>query len=112
MGLIRPVVGIVGGSGKMGSWLARLLERQGLKVLCSGRKTPLRPAEMAVRCDVVVVSVPVSETLEVIQQVDPLVPDKGLLMDLTSVKKERLFHHERSMGHCGSLEQGTGHNGP
>jgi len=74
----------------MGSWLARMLERQGLQVLCAGRRTALTPKEMARRCDVVVVSVPVSETEEVIRQVGPLVQERGLLMDLTSVKTRPL----------------------
>jgi prephenate dehydrogenase len=86
----RPVVGIVGGRGRMGSWFAALMERQGLTVLRSDRRTDLSPAAMTAQCDVVVISVPIAETLKVIREIGPLVSEHGLLMDLTSVKKAPL----------------------
>jgi prephenate dehydrogenase len=86
----RPVVGIVGGRGRMGSWFAALMERQGLTVLRSDRRTDLSPAAMTAQCDVVVISVPIAETLKVIRELGPLVSEHGLLMDLTSVKKAPL----------------------
>lgn len=82
-----PKVGIVGGTGRMGSWFADLSEQFGLEVLRVGRKTPLTPEEMAPKCDVVVISVPISSTVEVIKKIGPLVPDNSLLMDLTSIKE-------------------------
>jgi prephenate dehydrogenase len=85
-----PTVGIVGGAGRMGSWFAELLERQGFTVLRSDLDTELTPRAMTVRCDVVVVSVPIPETLKVIREIGPLLPEDGLLMDLTSVKKAPL----------------------
>jgi len=88
MGLTHPKVGIVGGTGRMGSWFARLLEKRGLMVLCAGRKTPLTPLEMAERCDVVVICVPISDTLNVIKNIGAAVRPDGLLMDFTSVKRE------------------------
>ena len=86
-GFIRPVVGIVGGTGRMGSWFGGLLEQSGLEVLRVGRRTPLTPDRMASRCDVVVISVPISRTVEVIGKIGPLVPKDSLLMDLTSIKQ-------------------------
>ena len=41
-------------------------------------------------CQVIVVSVPISDTLEVIRQIGPHVAEDGLLMDLTSVKQAPL----------------------
>ncbi|MDY6972743.1 MAG: prephenate dehydrogenase/arogenate dehydrogenase family protein [Thermodesulfobacteriota bacterium] len=83
----RPDVGIVGGTGSMGSWFAGLLERFGSKVFRVGRKTDLTPYDAARRCDVVVISVPIADTVKVIQELGPLVPEDSLLMDLTSIKK-------------------------
>ncbi len=83
-----PKVGIVGGTGGMGAWFADLLEQVGLTVYRTGRKTVLTPAKMAPLCDVVVISVPIVHTCRVIEEVGPLVPIHGLLMDLTSTKKE------------------------
>ena len=91
MGLIakstRPDVGIVGGTGRMGSWFADLLERLGSKVFRVGRKTDFTPYEVARQCDVVVISVPIADTVKVIRELGPLVPENRLLMDLTSIKK-------------------------
>jgi prephenate dehydrogenase len=84
------VVGIVGGLGRMGSWFAELMERQGRTVLRSDLHTDLSPAAMTPRCDVVVIAVPISETLKVIREIGPLVSERGLLMDLTSVKRAPL----------------------
>ena len=86
MGLDRPKVGIVGGTGRMGSWFARLLEDLGLEVMRSSRSTRLRPKEMVSMCDVIVISVPITDTENVIREIAPLVPKEGLLVDLTSIK--------------------------
>jgi prephenate dehydrogenase len=90
MGLNQPTVGIVGGTGRMGLWFGNLFERQGLRVLCAGRKTRLSPPAMVQESDVVVISVPISSTIGVIRELGPLVREDGLLMDLTSIKKEPL----------------------
>ncbi len=87
MGLSYKKIGIVGGSGKMGEWLAGLMKKRNLTVLTSGRSTSLSPAEMAVQCDVVVISVPIADTISLIREIGPLVHEEGVLMDLTSVKR-------------------------
>ena len=71
----------------MGLWFADLLEKSGSEVFCVGRKTALSPAEAARMCDVVVISVPIVHTVEVIREIGPLISEDGLLMDLTSIKK-------------------------
>ena len=86
--LKRPKVGVIGGTGRMGAWFADLLEQTGSDVLRAGRRTELTPAEMVRQCDVSVISVPVEDTVRVIQEIGPLVPGEGLLMDLTSIKVE------------------------
>jgi prephenate dehydrogenase len=83
-------VGIIGGTGGMGLWFADLLKKEGHTVHVSGRKTKLSSAELAQICNVVVVSVPISATAEVIKQVGPLLNQAQLLMDLTSLKIEPL----------------------
>ncbi|MFH1490834.1 MAG: prephenate dehydrogenase/arogenate dehydrogenase family protein [Pseudomonadota bacterium] len=117
MSLIHPRVGIVGGRGRMGLWFARLLEGQGFEVLCAGRKTALRPLETARLCDVVVVSVPIHMTEEIIREIGPVVREEGLLMDLTSLKKapvEAMLKYSRAevlgvhplFGPCEKTNQG------
>jgi prephenate dehydrogenase len=87
MKLSRSKVGIIGGKGRMGAWFGRLLEEHGLEVVYTGRSTSPSLREMAQQCRIVVVSVPIEATLRVIQEIGPLMPKDGLLMDLTSVKK-------------------------
>lgn len=84
----KPRIGIIGGTGGMGRWLADFFQREGYQVQVSGRQTgPAFPA-LAKQCPVVVVSVPIRETCRVIEQVGPFMPPGSLLMDLTSLKEK------------------------
>ena len=85
--LISPKVGIIGGTGRMGSWFGDLLEGIGSRVFRIGRMTDMTPAQAARKCEVVVISVPMAHTVAMIEEIGPLVSENGLLMDLTSVKK-------------------------
>ena len=82
----KPVIGIIGGRGKMGSYFTDFFERNGYKVLVSDLRTMLNNRQLAGKADVVIVSVPIEKTEEVILKVAPHIKKDGLLMDLTSVK--------------------------
>jgi prephenate dehydrogenase len=79
-------LGILGGTGGMGSLFARLYGAAGWEVSARGRTghEPL-PAFLA-RQDVVMVSVPIDATLGVIAAVAPHLRKDQLLCDLTSLK--------------------------
>lgn len=81
-------IGIVGGTGRMGQWLKRFLEKAHYQVMVSGRKTELSSKELASLCDVVIVSVPIKDTTKVIKEIGPYVRPESLLMDITSIKRE------------------------
>ena len=81
-------VGIIGGTGKMGQVFKEFFESRGCKVLTSSRSTKLKPIDCAKLSDVVLISVPIDTTLEVIKQVAPHIRKSSLLMDTTSIKKE------------------------
>src|SRR3972149_1337463 len=81
-------IGIIGGTRGMGKWFADFLKSHGYRVHVSGRTTGMTAAEMAGSCQVVVVSVPIGVTGDVIAQVGPLLGAEHLLMDLTSLKAE------------------------
>jgi prephenate dehydrogenase len=81
-----PAISIIGGTGGIGKWFADFFEREGHRVLVSGRSRGATLAEAAA-CPMVVVAVPVAATAEVIRAVGPLVPEGSLLMDLTSLKE-------------------------
>ena len=81
-------VGIIGGTGGMGRWLAEFFTQEGHPVLVSGRSRGPSLPEMAGTCPVVIVSVPIGATCDVIRKVGPLMKEGSLLMDLTSLKVE------------------------
>lgn len=85
---VEPVtVAIIGGEGGMGRCMAQLFGDLGHAVMVADVDTALRPEEAAQHADVVVVSVPIAVTEEVIRQVGPHVREDALLMDVTSVKE-------------------------
>jgi prephenate dehydrogenase len=104
VGLKKPLVGIIGGTGRMGSWFAHLLTQQGMAVISASRHTELTPVQLARRCQVVVISVPIAETNDMIRKVGPIVQENGLLMDLTSLKKTPL---EAMLNFCRAGVVGT-----
>ncbi len=79
-------IAIIGGHGKMGALLARLFGDMGHSVLIVDRDTTLTAAQAAAEADVVVISVPIDATEQVILDVGPHVRDDALLMDITSIK--------------------------
>lgn len=81
-------IGIIGGTGGIGRWFADFFKREGYIVHVSGRGIGMDIPTMAGECDVVVVSVPIGVTCEVIEQVGPHMREGTLLMDLTSLKEE------------------------
>lgn len=86
----KPLIGIIGGTGQMGQWFKKFFEKNGCKVLIASRKTNLKPEECAAKCDVVIISVPITSTVRVIKEVAPYVREDALLMDFTSLKKEQV----------------------
>ena len=83
----KPLLGIIGGAGRMGRWFKRAFEAEGYEVLIADRGTPLTGKDLARRCDVVFVSVPMSVFEEVVREVGPfLSPEQGLV-DFCSLKK-------------------------
>lgn len=95
-------VAVIGGSGEFGRIFAELFKEEGHDVIITGRdaaKGEKVAKELGVRftndnvkaaeeSDVVIISVYIENTVEVIRQVAPHVRSGCLLMDLTSVKVE------------------------
>ncbi|MFA5332048.1 MAG: prephenate dehydrogenase/arogenate dehydrogenase family protein [Methanoregula sp.] len=78
--------GIIGGTGKMGRLFVPVFERAGYEVLVSGRSTSVTNTDIATVCDLVIVSVPIRETVRVIGEIAPLMREEQLLCDFTSLK--------------------------
>lgn len=79
-------IGIIGGTGSMGRWFEGFFRRQGLEVLVGGKARGIAPHRIAKEADVVILSVPLGETLKVIEEIGPLLRKEQLFMDFSSVK--------------------------
>ena len=79
-------IGIIGGTGGMGRIFADLFRQEGYIVHVAGRTKGFDIPTMAKTCQVVIVSVPISITCKVIEQIGPHMQKGSLLMDLTSLK--------------------------
>jgi len=82
----RVKAGIIGGTGKMGRLFAEVFRRAGYEVMVSGRSTGTTSHNIAKECDIIIVSVPIRETVQVIEKIAPLLKKSQLICDLTSLK--------------------------
>ena len=94
-------IGIVGGAGRMGQWALTLFSSLGYKNLfyhgrnrneeverSTGVKFVDSKKGIAEVSDLLIVSVPISKTIEVIDEVGPFVGDDMIFADFTSVKRK------------------------
>ena len=92
-------IAIIGGSGKMGRWFANFLLKEGNEVIITGRnERKLLEAkrqlgvevatnvEAVKRADVILLSVPIDNFAEVVEQVCPVTRPEQVIIDITSVK--------------------------
>ena len=95
-------VTIIGGTRGLGKWIANELSKDGFNVTITSRnKTSGEKIAKKIKAhysndnieaienaDLIVFSVPIDSMVETIKDVAPYAPEKSLLMDITSVKKE------------------------
>ena len=79
-------IAVIGGKGAMGRCVAQLFGDLGHAVMIADLDTQLAPDEAAAAADVVVISVPIDVTEDVIRRLGPRVRPEALLMDVTSLK--------------------------
>ncbi|GAJ08318.1 unnamed protein product, partial [marine sediment metagenome] len=92
-------VAIIGGSGKMGRWFANFLLKEGKEVIIIGRnERKLLEAkrqlgvevatnvEAVKSADAILLSVPIDNFEEVVQQVSPYMRPEQVIIDITSIK--------------------------
>ena len=70
----------------MGTLFRGIFERAGIEVICSGVNTLYSNRYLAAKCDIVIVSVPIHETIRVIEEIAPIMNKNQLLCDFTSIK--------------------------
>lgn len=84
---IEPkTVAVIGGKGGMGACMASLFTQLGHHLLVADLNTEITPEQATKQADVVIISVPIEVTEEVIRRVGPLVREDALMMDVTSIK--------------------------
>ena len=92
-------VAIIGGSGKMGRWFANFLLKDGKEVVITGRNESklldakqelgvevATNAEAVKRADVILISVPIDNFESVVQELQPYIHPKQVVIDITSIK--------------------------
>ena len=82
------VIGIIGGTGKMGAFFRTFFEQNNLKVLISGRKTKLTNQELCQQSDIVIISVPANIAVDKIKEIIPNLKKDTLLIDFSSLQEE------------------------
>jgi len=70
----------------MGRMFARAFRKQGHTVLVASRSTKLTPAQAAAKGDLVIITVPIRDTVNVIKKIGKHVRKGAILTDFTSVK--------------------------
>ncbi|MGD8859699.1 MAG: bifunctional chorismate mutase/prephenate dehydrogenase [Myxococcales bacterium] len=80
-------VAIIGGKGEMGTLMARMFSDLGHRVVVADLDTDPTPRQAAAAADVVVISVPIDVTEEVVADLGRLLRPDALLMDITSLKQ-------------------------
>lgn len=85
-GTVPNVVGIIGGKGQFGVWTKGLFERHGCSCIESDLDSELSNIDLASRSDVIVVSVPIGATEDVLREIAPALTAEKLVFDLASVK--------------------------
>ena len=72
----------------MGRFFAGVFQTAGWETVVSGRRTELTNRDVAEMADLVLVSVPIRATAEVIREIAPLLSEDQVFCDLTSLKVE------------------------
>ena len=80
-------VAVIGGHGRLGAVMVRMFGDLGHQVIVADVDTPLGAGDAASVADVVIISVPIDATDDVIRVVGPRVREDALLMDVTSIKE-------------------------
>jgi prephenate dehydrogenase len=95
----RTTIAVIGGSGKMGRWIAAHLIKEGYRVIIAGRNQQrleevkrqldiqVNTCTDAVDCaDIVILSVPPDSFEDVVREIGPLILPEQMVIDITSIK--------------------------
>jgi len=90
------IVGVIGGKGKFGQWLVNFFESFGYEVLVSDIDTKLTNREVVEQSKVVVFSVPIGESVKIIEDMVPYSKEGTIWVDITSLKVDTVMAMRQS----------------
>ena len=85
-------IGIIGGTGKMGTAFKNAFESIGLEVLISDESSPEKEKNIIKNCDWIILSVPIDQTVSVFNRIKNNISKDQIFTDFTSVKSILLDH--------------------
>lgn len=83
---MKKSIGIVGGKGKMGAFFAEVFTRHGLDVSIWSRSDTLSLEEFCKTPDIIMVSVPIDQTVSLISSITSVLSETQCITDVTSLK--------------------------
>lgn len=86
--LESKTIGIIGGNGGMGRWFAAFFKEAGFAVQVSDLDTELTNEELVKTSDIILLATPISVTTDLVRELGPLLTERQLFADLTSIKTE------------------------
>lgn len=81
---------IIGGAGQMGRFFALLFQKSGYEVGILTEQDWDKAKDLCKDIDLVLISVPIEKTNDVIERISPFLESKTILADLTSIKAQPL----------------------
>ncbi len=91
-----PTIGIIGGRGAMGRLFSGFFRARGHAVYVSDLDTPMNNEEVISRSDVVLVSVPLHQAVEILSELAPYFRPQQLVLEICSLKVGPMAALERS----------------
>lgn len=87
---LTPTIGIIGGHGRMGRWFADFFRQKKFNVLVSDIKTELSARDIAKKCDVIILSVPMEALESIVKEIAPHLKHDSFLTDICSLKEKQV----------------------
>jgi len=81
-------IGIIGGHGQIGTYFSSIFSSDIINVIVSDLNTILTNVNVAKSSDIIIISVPIDKTVDVIKEIIPFLTENQLIIDMTSIKME------------------------
>ena len=96
----KLILGVIGGKGKMGAFFSELLKNEVEEIIISDLDTELSNKELVKKSHVIIVTVPITKTKKVIEEIASDLRNDQLILDLTSLKTgpiDAMMHSKASV---------------